>query len=169
MGYIQGLYTNESNLHMKNSIVQDVLEAFTFCFSHAPRAHGSSSTWQSTPSGPWHGHCGLQAPAWTSISLSCTWASTGTHLCLWPGNFCEPDNFFVIQRSPSPPSLVRCEPRRGRSPLMCLPHPFSCSAKVFCILQSLFYHNYLIVHIKLSMFKSRCSFCLLIVPRLILC
>ena len=44
MGYIQGLYTNESNLHMKNSIVQDVLEAFTFCFSHAPRAHGSSST-----------------------------------------------------------------------------------------------------------------------------
>lgn len=119
MGYIQGLYTNESNLHMKNSILQDVLEAFTFCFSHAPRAHGSSSTWQSTPSGPWHGHCGLQAPAWTSISLSCTWASTGTHLCLWPGNFCEPDNFFVIQRSPSPPSLVRCEPRRGRSPLMC--------------------------------------------------
>lgn len=74
----------------KNNILQDVLEVFTFCFSHAPKAHDSSSTDNQLPSGPWHGHCGLRLlPGLASLCASCTWALTGTHLCLWPGNLCR--------------------------------------------------------------------------------
>ena len=153
----------------KNNILQDVLEIFTFCFSHAPRAQGSSSTWQSTPSGPWHGRCGLQAPAWTSISLSCTWH----HLGLTSASGLAISVNQTTSLSSKDPHLHPLQwgvsPSEGGALWCDLPHPFSCRAKVFCILQSLFYHNYLIVDSKLSMFKSQCSFCLLILPRPILC